>query len=93
MAEVLNLLSLRRWRCYHTFDSRRSAPGFPDIIAVRGRRMLAIEVKTEAGKVTDEQLEWLRAFAEVPGVDAFILRPGNDWRQLEATLDAWEAVA
>lgn len=49
------------WKFYHTFDSRRSTPGFPDCILASAKHdyALAIELKREAGRVTVPQLEWL----------------------------------
>ena len=49
--------------------------GWPDVIAVRGPRMLAIECKSERGTASAEQNEWLRLLSGVPGVEAFIARP------------------
>lgn len=85
MAQAIELLRAEGWLVYHTFDSRRSPAGFPDLVCIRGGRLLAIECKSTTGRATDAQLEWLRAFAAIPGGDAFILRPG-------ATMDAlgWE---
>ena len=80
---VVALLKLRGFRVYHTFDARRSEPGFPDLIAVRGRRLVAIELKTARGRVTEAQMAWLRALNEVTQVDAFILRPAADWSEFE----------
>lgn len=34
-AQVLDLARLTGWLCYHPHDSRRSAPGFPDLVLVR----------------------------------------------------------
>ncbi len=34
-AQVLTLARLWGWRCYHAHASRRSAPGFPDLVMVR----------------------------------------------------------
>ncbi len=52
--------------------------GFPDLILVRGPRLLAVELKVAYGKVTEEQQAWLDSFACVEGADAFVWRPG-DW--------------
>lgn len=75
--QVIELAELRRFRTYHTFDSRHSAAGFPDIVAVKGERMLAIELKAEAGRVTAEQQAWLDALALVPGVEVHVWKPGD----------------
>ena len=68
------------WACYHTHDSRRSEPGFPDLVLVRDGEMLAWELKSESGRVTAEQQQWLDRFAAVPGVEAAVVRPADlDW--------------
>lgn len=87
-SQVMTLLELHGWLAYHTFDSRRSAPGFPDIVAVKGRRLLVLELKTDTGKVTTEQHVWLAAFAGVDDVDVCIVRPADSLDELEA-LVAW----
>lgn len=71
---------------YHTFDSRRSPSGFPDIIAVHdtpGRDLLALELKTDTGQVTPAQAAWLAALGGCPGVVADIWRP----QDLDSILD------
>ena len=83
---VLDLARRMGWRCYHTFDSRRSEPGFPDIIAIRGERLVAIELKSDTGKLTDAQVEWLTAFNEVWTVDAIVIRPAPTLDQVEVYL-------
>jgi hypothetical protein len=64
-AQVVQLASLTGWRCYHTFDSRRSAPGFPDLLLVRPPRCLFVELKTTTGRLRPAQAAWLEALAEV----------------------------
>ena len=63
-------------RCYHTHDSRRSEPGFPDVVLV-GAGVLFRELKTRNGKLSLEQRQWLRAL-QAAGQDAEVWRPG-DW--------------
>ena len=63
---------------YHTFDSRRSPSGFPDIVAVHrepGRDLLALELKTDVGQVTLAQAAWLEALQGCTGVVAECWRP------------------
>lgn len=73
------------WRVFHDFDSRRSTPGFPDLILVKPPRLLALELKTQRGKVRPGQIEWLTDLDQVPGVTALLVRPA-DWDQIEALL-------
>lgn len=80
---VNQLLALHGWRSYHTFDSRRSSEGFPDVIALKPPRMLAVELKTDKGKPTQAQLDWLNAFAGVDQVEAHIWVP----RGLDAIME------
>lgn len=64
-------------RCYHVHDSRRSDPGFPDLVIVGAGRVLFRELKTAAGRLTAEQRAWLADLTRA-GCDADVWRP-NDW--------------
>jgi hypothetical protein len=74
-AEVIRLAKLLGWRVYHTFNSRRSASGFPDLVLVRDRVMYA-ELKTDRGKPTPLQLEWAQALTGA-GAEVYLWRPAE----------------
>lgn len=63
---------------YHTHDSRRSAPGFPDLVLVNPRtgRVLYRELKTSKGRVSPAQREWLDGLTAA-GQDAGVWRPAG----------------
>lgn len=69
------------WLVYHTYDSRRSEPGFPDLVLIRGAELLVVEVKRETGKTTPAQEQWLEAFGAVHRVTAKVIRPSG-WDDL-----------
>ncbi len=63
--------------CYHTHCSRRSEPGFPDLVVVGPRGVIFRELKAERGRLTADQQTWLDRLAEA-GADAAVWRPA-DW--------------
>jgi hypothetical protein len=65
------------WLVYHTWLSKFSPAGFPDLCMVRGNRLLFWELKTNKGKVNPLQEAWIDALSQVPGVEAKIVRPDN----------------
>lgn len=71
------------WKVYHTYDSRRSDPGFPDLVLVRGR-VLYREVKSDTGRLTKEQKEWIDLL-RIAGQDVDVWRPA-DWNTIEKEL-------
>lgn len=73
-ALVVRLARSLGWLAYHTFDSRRSEPGFPDLVLVREDRVLFRELKTEKGRATPAQKTWLAALTAA-GMDAGLWRP------------------
>jgi len=75
---VLQVARLYGWLAYHTFDSRRSAPGFPDLVLVRPPRLVFAELKGEHGQLSRHQVTWLSALEQVPGVQVETWAP-RDW--------------
>jgi hypothetical protein len=75
LAWVIDLCHTWHWRTYHTYDSRRSNPGFPDLVAVRERRLIFAELKSTHGRVTGEQNAWHEALAQIPGIEVYLWYP------------------
>jgi hypothetical protein len=86
MAQVVELARLRGWLVFHPYDSRRSQPGFPDLVLVRGRRLLFAELKVGRRELTADQQRWVDALRGA-GQDVRVWRP-TGWPEIEAALDA-----
>lgn len=76
-ARILEAARALKWKAYHTYDSRKSAPGFPDLVLVRPPRLIYAELKSEKGKLTAEQELWLGTLGLVPGVETYCWRPAD----------------
>ena len=74
-AEVVRLARLNGFLVYHTHDSRRSQAGFPDLIMLKGDYQIVAELKTDKGKCTDVQADWLEAFDAVRRHRVALWRP------------------
>jgi hypothetical protein len=70
-ALVVETALLAGWRVYHTYRSDRSDAGFPDLILVRGRVLLAVELKRVGKAPTMAQVRWLLSLANVREVAAY----------------------
>jgi hypothetical protein len=90
---VCEALTLFGWRWTHWRPARTQhgwrtplsgSPGYPDITAVRGDRVLFVELKAEKGKLSDEQGQWLAALG-LAGQDVHCWRP-SDWDVIEEML-------
>lgn len=84
-AQIVELAKAKNWMCYHTHDSRRSEPGFPDLVLVRGPTALFLEVKAEKGHATPQQLIWIAAFDKVRRVHAAVVKPSH-WDEIANVL-------
>jgi hypothetical protein len=71
---------------YHTYDSRRSPSGFPDVCALHeqpGHPLLALELKTDTGQITPAQAAWLAAMETSSGIRVGVYRPRDVERLVE----------
>lgn len=73
---VLRLAKLYGWRPYHTYDSRRSHAGWPDLVLCRPPRLLFLELKSEKGRLSEEQRSWLMDLSAC-GAEVAVIRPGD----------------
>ncbi len=87
-AKIIEWADFRRWRHYHTHDSRRSDEGFPDLVLVRLTRLIFAEIKSEKGVSSPAQLAWLedlRGATRGWTFEVYLWRP-SDWDRIEEIL-------
>lgn len=80
-----NVIAMARtlgWEPYHTHDSRRSQPGYPDLTLahVEQGRLVFAELKTERGRLRPAQVVWLgilRSVARDRGLEVYEWRPSH----------------
>lgn len=77
---VLAMARARGVLVYHTHDSRRSEPGFPDLVLVGAYGVLWRELKTEKGRPSVDQLRWIAVLTDA-GQDVGIWRP-SQWPEV-----------
>jgi hypothetical protein len=89
--QIIDLARLTGHQVFHTYDSRRSEPGFPDLVIVKAtlRRPIFAEIKTEWGKLSDHQELWKAILETIPGADYRLWRPSS-WPQIENLLTGRE---
>lgn len=83
-SQVVRLAKLLAWRTYHTYDSRKSDKGFPDLVLTDGTRTLFVELKSDTGRVTKEQQDWLDLLRQ-SGQEVYLWRP-RDWADIVKVL-------
>jgi len=75
-ASITELCQLLGIAWYHTYDSRRSRRGWPDLVFCGSRGFMTRELKAETGHLTDAQAEWGRMLTAV-GVSWDVWRPAD----------------
>ena len=72
--QIRDLARALGWSRYHTWLAKHSAAGFPDEVLVRPPRLVFAELKSETGKPTPAQREWLDLLAAC-GLEVCLWRP------------------
>ena len=83
--DITELAQRLGWRCYHHADSRRSTPGWPDLVLLRPPRALFVELKTNEGKMRPAQRETLELLARCDDMETYVWRPRH-WAAIEEML-------
>ena len=87
---IIDLAHLRGYRIHHCRPAVTPSgkwathisgdPGFCDLVLAKPGRILFLEVKSDRGRVTPDQVAWLAALDTVSGVTARVVRPEHwDW--------------
>lgn len=73
-------LTRQKWLWHHVRRSDRAQQqgdnGWPDIVAVRGSRIVVAELKAAKGRVEIAQQAWLDAWAAA-GAEVYVWRPAD----------------
>jgi hypothetical protein len=85
-AHVVQMAEDRGWTVYWTWNSKHSPAGFPDLVLLKGKRMLCIELKTVSGQLdrAGRQQAWLEALGRVTLVESDVWRPTDEDKILAA---------
>lgn len=99
--KVVALAQTHGWLVMHSRPARRKdgswstpiqgTPGFPDLVLARDGTVILAELKSESGRLTSRQKEWLNALTSHghegcdPSHDAVVWRP-SDWPDIEVIL-------
>ena len=77
MPEVRRLAEANNWLYYHTADSRRSPPGYPDVTLARGDTVILAELKSKKGRVTKDQRRWISTLKGCSNIECYLWRPDD----------------
>ncbi|MFL6138819.1 MAG: VRR-NUC domain-containing protein [Frankiaceae bacterium] len=64
------------WVVYHTYDSRRSHAGWPDLVLAGHGRVLFAELKARTGRLSRAQRMWL-GLLRAAGLEVAVWRPAD----------------
>jgi hypothetical protein len=91
---VVELAHLMHWRVHHsrpawTEKGYRTAiqgdAGFPDLFLARKPRIVIAEIKSDKGRISEAQSEWLLELKQCFGIELYLWRP-DDWLEIQHIL-------
>lgn len=84
-ARVRRRAEILGWTVHHTLDSTGTRAGEPDLRMVRPPRYVLAELKSEHGRVTAAQREYLALLRQCPQLEVYVWRPSDEqeiWKTL-----------
>ena len=81
LRQIRDLANVFGWKIYHTHNSKHSEKGYPDVTLVRDGDLIFSELKTNSGRLTPEQTQWIEALGQCRTVEACIWRP-SQWDRI-----------
>jgi hypothetical protein len=82
---VRSLAAQHGWMYFHVYDSRKSPPGWPDCVLLRGEYGIIAELKSATGVLSEPQKAWLAALRQIKNITCHVWRP-NDLPAITALL-------
>lgn len=82
--QIIELAHLYQWRVQHVRPAWSNKgwrspiqgdSGFPDLVLMKPPRVILAEVKSNKGRLSPEQRDWVTALDICPGVETYIWRP------------------
>ena len=75
--QIKQLAATFGYSYHHTWISIRSPAGFPDCTLAKPGRLIFAELKSEIGKVSAKQQEWLDALTATGKAEVYLWRPSQ----------------
>jgi hypothetical protein len=81
---ITDLCDWLHLKWHHETDSRKSKKGWPDLVIAGPNHVIFVELKTDKGRVSAEQQQWLDTL-ERAGATVAVWRPA-DWPNIQRIL-------
>jgi hypothetical protein len=82
--EIVKLARRHGWAAHHHFDSRKSEVGWPDLVLIRGPKIIFRELKVRGNTLSAAQANWIDLLI-IAGQDAAVWTE-RDWPAIENIL-------
>lgn len=85
-AKVMDMARLFGWRRAHFRTAYQPGAGkwvtpmsgetgFPDLVLLRPPRLIFAELKSDVGRLTSQQKEWITDLSQIEGIEVYVWKP------------------